>query len=239
MKVKVIIPSQGSLLDWCSSEWLKTKVHTQRKMSKSIPPMKCKIRASTASPFKATVPRNSTHVHRPYTNTQIPKYAESRAGQRDAGAPGSLIIYFLFKIKFRTELTMILEGPYLNCRKFSAKFFRVCKSKLTSTIFRLFQWCLSVPCTLESREATRLARPLFRSRRSVFLPFRTAPISSSMEQYRFITRVSKPTVQTISERWAGTDKDENELNLRTAPRRYSSFVTQDFSHRKFDACHVI
>jgi len=33
--------------------------------------MKCKIRASTASPFKATVTRVSNHVYRPYTNKQI------------------------------------------------------------------------------------------------------------------------------------------------------------------------
>jgi len=59
-------------------------------------------------------------------------------------------------------------------------------------MFRLFQWRLSVPCMFAPQAATRLACPLFRSWRSVFLPFRKVPCSSSMEQYRFITQFPNP-----------------------------------------------
>jgi hypothetical protein len=69
------------------SGMVKKTVHTQRKIPKSIPPMKCKIRASTANPFKATVTRVSTDVYRHYTNTQIREkqgWPERRGSQRQS-----------------------------------------------------------------------------------------------------------------------------------------------------------
>ena len=62
-------------------------------MPKSIPPIKYKIMTSTASPFKATIPRVSTHVYRPYKNIQI-LGKQSRPERRGSSGQSNNLFHF-------------------------------------------------------------------------------------------------------------------------------------------------